>query len=78
MRVDIFKREEQQGFVSYLLVPEGKPVPGEATNVDWTLEARGVDINPDKEYLDILSIAYPGKQIQSKGYAISNAPDVQE
>ena len=76
MRVDLFKREEQAGEFSYLLVPEGKNIPGEATNVDWTLEARGIDIDPDEKNLNVLRIACPGEQIQSKGYAISSLPDL--
>ena len=35
MRVDIFKREEANGIYSYLLIPAGKNIPGEATNTDW-------------------------------------------
>ena len=42
MRVDIFKREEASGIYSYLLIPEGKNIPGEATNTDWELDAKGV------------------------------------
>ena len=53
MRVDIFKRKESDGFFSYLLVPEGKNLPGEVTNTDWAIETRGIDIDPDKEKLEI-------------------------
>ncbi len=73
MRVDIFKRKESDGFFSYLLVPEGKNLPSEVTNTDWAIETRGIDIDPDKEKLEIYSIPCPGKQIRNKGYAISNA-----
>ncbi len=76
MRVDIFKREEPNGFFSYLLVPEGRNIPGEATNTDWLAEARGVDIDLDEESLDDLSIIYPGRQIQAKGYAISHLSEL--
>ena len=72
MRVDIFKREEANGIYSYLLIPEGKKIPNEATNTDWELDAKGVDINVDEESLDDFSIAYPATQIRAKGYAISN------
>lgn len=72
MRVDIFKREETNGTYSYLLIPEGKNIPGEATNTDWELDIRGIDINIDEESLDDFSIAYPARQIRDKGYAISN------
>ncbi len=72
MRVDIFKREEASGIYSYLLIPEGKNIPGEATNTDWELDAKGVDINVDEESLDDFSIVYPAIQIRDKGYAISN------
>jgi hypothetical protein len=40
MRVDIYCRDEAQGKHSYLAVPEGKPIPQEATNTDWHPEAR--------------------------------------
>ena len=43
MRVDIFKRKESDGFFSYLLVPEGKNLPGEVTNTVWAIESRGLD-----------------------------------
>ena len=76
MRVDIFKREEEDGGFSYLIVPEGKNIPGEATNVDWILEAHGIDIDPEKENLDALYITCPGKQLHSKGYAISHLPEM--
>lgn len=72
MRVDIFRREDANGFFSYLLVPEGKNIPDEATNVDWILAAHGIDIDLDKESLEALDISYPDKQIRSKGYAISS------
>ncbi len=72
MRVDIFKREEANGIYSYLLIPEGKKIPNEATNTDWELDAKGVDVNLDEESLDDFSIVYPSRQIETKGYAISN------
>lgn len=72
MRVDIFRREEANGTYSYLLIPEGKKIPGEATNTDWELDTKGIDLNVDEESLDDFSIVYPARQIETKGYAISN------
>ncbi|MCM1511684.1 MAG: DUF6139 family protein [Oxalobacter formigenes] len=79
MRVDIFRRKEQDSQFSWLIVPEGRLIPAEAANIDWELSARGVRLNIETESLDEFSIARPAKQIQEKGYAISHladAPDI--
>jgi hypothetical protein len=79
MRVDVFRRREKDLSFSYLIVPEGKLIPAEATNVDWEIVTRGMELHLDMEALDEFSIIWPAKQIQAKGYAISsfaNAPEV--
>lgn len=79
MRVDIFRRKEESGHFSWLVVPEGRLIPAEAASIDWELSARGVRLNIDTESLDEFSIVRPAKQIQEKGYAISHladAPDI--
>lgn len=75
MRVDIFRRKEEDGHFSYLVVPEGRLIPAEAANIDWELSARGMRLNIETESLDEFSIARPARQIQEKGYAISHLAD---
>lgn len=72
MRVDIYRRPEAEGRVSYLAVPQGQPIPQEATNVDWSDEARGVELDEKLEHWDALGIPEPGRQLQRKGYAITS------
>jgi hypothetical protein len=76
MRVDIFRREEKNNDFSYLIVPEGRLIPAEAANIDWEMDARGVELNIDLESLDEYSIVQPAKQIQAKGYAISTSASI--
>lgn len=76
MRVDIFRREERDNNFSYLIVPEGRLIPAEAANIDWEMDARGVELNIDLESLDEYSIIHPAKQIQAKGYAISTSASI--
>lgn len=72
MRLDIFRRAEQGGNFSYLAIPEGNDIPEEATNVDWEVEARGVDLDDDSIRLENFAIDDPIEQISLKGYAISS------
>jgi len=76
MRVDIFRREEKENYFSYLIVPEGRLIPAEAANIDWEMNARGVELKIDLESLDEYSIIQPAKQIQEKGYAISSSANI--
>lgn len=69
IRVDIFRKKEDQEV--YLVVPEGRIVPSVAMRYGWKIKVRGEQIAMDTESLDDLSIAYPIKQIQLKGYALS-------
>jgi hypothetical protein len=71
MQVDIYRRPEAGNKVSYLLVPSGKVIPEEATNVDWALRKQGVHIDESKQHLDSYEIDKPGDQIAEKGYAIT-------
>jgi hypothetical protein len=76
--VDIYRRPEADHKFSYLVVPEGRTIPEEATNTDWESEARAVDIGENAEHLDRYAISRPDKQIAEKGYAITSvqeAPD---
>jgi hypothetical protein len=75
MKVDVYKRPEQQGLYSYLAVPEGRPIPNEATNTDWETAEHNIDLDPDNEPVLGLSADDAMEQISSKGYAISSSQD---
>lgn len=72
MKVDVYKRPDQGGMYSYLAVPEGKPIPNEATNVDWETAENNVDLDHDNEAVLGLSADDAFAQINAKGYAISS------
>lgn len=71
MRVDIYRRPEPEHKLSYLVVPEGRVIPQEATNVDWVSEERGMDLDELEPAWDALGIDGPQRQLQEKGYAIT-------
>lgn len=72
MKVDVYKRPDQGGLYSYLAVPEGRPIPNEATAVDWETAENNVDLDPDNEPLLGFSAEDALAQIDAKGYAISS------
>ncbi len=76
MRIDIYRRAEQDGVFSYLAVPEGKPIPQEAINTDWLPEARALEVDEAAEALPDYYIERPRAQIAAKGYAITSVRDV--
>lgn len=71
MRVDIYRRPEPEHKLSYLVVPEGRVIPEEATSVDWLTETRGVDFDESQAAWPELGIDDPQGQLQEKGYAIT-------
>lgn len=71
MRVDIYRRPEPEHKLSYLVVPEGRVIPEEATNVDWVSEERGTDLDELEPAWDALGIDGPQRQLKEKGYAIT-------
>ncbi|MDR1311395.1 MAG: DUF6139 family protein [Burkholderiaceae bacterium] len=73
MRVDIFRRAESGNRFSFLIVPEGRLIPAEVSNIDWNIHQRGVALDIEAHILDEYAISFPAKQIQEKGYAISSA-----
>lgn len=75
MRVDIYRRAETDHKFSHLAVPEGRPIPQEAINVDWESEQRGVDLNEDAAQWAGYGIEQPGHQIEKKGYAITSVQE---
>ena len=71
MRLDIYRRPEPEHKLSYLVVPEGRVLPEEVTNVDWVSEQRGVDLNESESTWEELGIDEPQRQLLEKGYAIT-------
>lgn len=72
MKVDVYKRPEREGMYSYLAVPEGLPIPAEATNIDWETAENSIDLDEDNEAVLGLSAEDALSQISAKGYAISH------
>ena len=71
MRLDIYRRAENDGKYSYLAVPEEKNIPEEATNTDWEVEARAFEIDDEANQLPDYSIEHLNEQIAEKGYAMT-------
>lgn len=75
MKVDVYKRPENQGKYSYLAVPEGRPIPNEATAIDWETAEQNIDLDDNNETVVGLSSEDALEQISQKGYAISSSRD---
>jgi hypothetical protein len=75
MKVDVYKRPEPEGIYSYLAVPEGRPIPAEATNIDWETEQRSIEFDETHQPVADLSYEDAEQQISAKGYAISHVSD---
>ncbi len=71
MRLDIYRRAENGGKFSYLAVPQDRNIPEEATNTDWQVEARAVEVEDEAEQLPAYDIAHLSEQISEKGYAVT-------
>src|SRR3546814_3080783 len=76
MRVDIYRRPEHAGHLSYLAVPEGKMIPEEVINTDWEQTDRGIVIEDDAKHLPDFAISDPLAQIKLKGYAITSIKEL--
>jgi hypothetical protein len=72
MRLDIYRRAEQDGKFSYLAVPESKNIPEEATNTDWEIEARAYEVEDNADGIADFDIEHLSDQIADKGYAITS------
>jgi len=72
MRVDIYQRNESDGKTCYLVVPEGRVIPNEATSTEWQTSVNGMDIDEHDHALAMLAIHAPMTQIGQKGYAITS------
>ena len=75
MRVDMYRRPEVDNKFSHLAVPEGKPIPQEAINVDWQAQQRGLDLDESAAQWADYGIEQPGSQIEKKGYAITSVQE---
>lgn len=73
MRLDIYRRAENGGKFSYLAVPEARNIPEEATNTDWEVEARAVEVDDDAEHIPDYHITNLCGQIAEKGYAVTSS-----
>jgi hypothetical protein len=68
MRLDIYRRPESDGKLSYLAVPEARNIPEEATNTDWEIEARAIEVDDDADQLQDYDIENVANQISETGY----------
>ena len=71
MRLDIYRRAENDGKFSYLAVPADNTIPEEAVNTDWQVEQRALSIDDDATCLDDYLIGHLKEQITEKGYAMT-------
>lgn len=72
MRVDVYKRPDHAGRQTYLVVPEGKAIPQEATNTDWQQAEWSYNLDENEDAMPQFAIDQPLEQISSKGYAITS------
>ena len=72
MRLDIYRRSEQDGKFSYLAVPEARNIPEEATNTDWEVEARAFEVDDNASQIPDYDINNLCGQIAEKGYAVTS------
>jgi hypothetical protein len=72
MRLDIYRRAEQDGKFSYLAVPEARNIPEEATNTDWEVEARAIEVDDGASQIPDYDINNLSSQIAEKGYAVTS------
>lgn len=71
MRLDIYRRAESDGKFSYLAVPEDRNIPQEATNTDWEMEAKALEVEDEAEQIVDYDIKHLSEQIAEKGYAVT-------
>ena len=71
MRLDIYRRAENNGTFSYLAVPEDRNIPNEAINTDWVVEARAVEVEDEADKIADYDIEHLTEQIAEKGYAVT-------
>lgn len=71
MRLDIYRRAENDGNFSYLAVPQDRTIPNEATNTEWQIEAKALEIEDEADQLPDYDIERLSEQIAEKGYAMT-------
>ncbi|MES2317057.1 MAG: DUF6139 family protein [Pseudomonadota bacterium] len=71
MRLDIYRRAETGGKFSYLAVPQDRNIPNEATNTDWEVEARALEVADEADRIPDYDIEHLTEQIAEKGYAVT-------
>ena len=71
MRLDIYRRAESGGKFSYLAVPQDRNIPNEATNTDWEVEARALEVADEADQIPGYDIEHLNEQIAEKGYAVT-------
>ena len=71
MRLDIYRRAESGGKFSYLAVPQDRNIPNEATNTDWQVEARALEVADEADQIPDYDIEHLSEQIAEKGYAVT-------
>lgn len=71
MRLDIYRRAENDGKFSYLAVPEEKIIPNEVTNTDWEVEAKALEVEDEADRIPDYDIEHLSEQIAEKGYAVT-------
>ena len=76
MLVDVFRRAEANGKFSHLVVPQGEPIPQEATDWEWHDEARGIELNEGLASWPEYGIENPGAQFAKKRYAITSVKEM--
>lgn len=72
MRLDIYRRPDTDGKLSYLAVPEARNIPEEATNTEWEIEVRAIEVDDDANQLEDYDLENVASQISEKGYAITS------
>ncbi len=72
MKIDLYRRPEVAGQFSYMVVPQGRPIPAEATNTDWQTVERALDLERNNQKHTGLGYEDATEQINQKGYAISS------
>lgn len=72
MRFDIYRRAESDGKFSYLAVPETRYIPQEATNTDWEVEVKALEVDDDANYIPDYDIEHLTEQLTEKGYAVTS------
>jgi hypothetical protein len=72
MRLDIYRRPDTDGKLSYLAVPEARNIPEEATNTDWEIEVRAIEVDDDANQIEDYDLENVASQISEKGYAITS------